>query len=416
MLAEASVTEFDKTTLSPALSDENVEHMIALAERLKANNGGMLDDSAIAAIAEATGAPTEYVRLAVKVRTEQRKDSALANLRAQYLTLEPDMRKYVLSGVLATACAVMSVAEAWVQDRGYHYNVFGMLALVFLTLGIYIVSLGRSSRAALVAGAIFGGGYFAMNAVFSAIFRLPAQIEAFMLIPFTILGAVVGIALQSFVTKYRPRLGLKDPVKERQELLRQMMDLQTKLKASEQHCTFVSLDVVGSTRMKELADALSVEFTFNEYHQFVERVTFKHSGTIHSTAGDGIICAFDQPYQAFAATKNILTGLFELNTYRNKIGVPIQLRAAIHTGTVMTAQAGDISSVNFAHVIDIAAHLQKAAPPGGIAVSDDVAIYLPGGRDSVGKERVQVGNVPATIWTAKPLPPIPGATPEPASS
>ncbi|HEY0865926.1 MAG TPA: adenylate/guanylate cyclase domain-containing protein [Fimbriimonas sp.] len=397
------------------MSDESVEQMIALAERLRSSNGGSLDDSAIAAISEATGAPTEYVRLAVKIRTEQRKDSALANLRAQYLTLEPDMRRYIQSGVLASACALLSVAESWAQAQKSNYGVFGMFALVFLTLGIYNISLARGPRSAMVAGAVFGGGYFAMNAVFAALFHLSAQIESFMLIPFTILGAVAGIALQSFVTKYRPRLGLKDPVKERQELLRQMVDLQAKLKASEEHCTFVSLDIVGSTRMKELADPLAVEFTFNEYHHFVERVTAKHGGKIHSTAGDGIICSFEHPQQAFTATRNIQSGLIELNTFRNKIGVPIQLRAGIHTGTVMTAQAGDITSVNFAHVIDIAAHLQKAAPPGGIVISDAAAIYLPGGADSVGRERVCCSNVEGSVWSPRLLPPVPTPVPEQAS-
>lgn len=403
---------------SEVLNDESVDQMIALAERLRASNGGTLDDSAIAAISEATGAPSEFVRLAVKVRTEQRRQSPIANLKAQYLTLEPDMRKYVAAGVLGTACALLFSLDKLMNasNNDAYYGIFGMLALLLFAMALYAIGLARDSKVAMLAGAIYGGGFIAMHAVFAAVFSLHTVIQPYLLIPFTILGATVGIALQSFVQRYRPSLGLKDPVKERQELLRQMVDLQEKLRSSEQHCTFLSLDIVGSTRMKERADPLSVEFTFNEYHHFVERITQKHGGDVHSTAGDGIICSFDNPQQAFAAAKNVQSGLVELNTFRNKIGIPIQLRAAIHTGKVMTAQAGDISSVNFAHVIDVAAHLQKEAPPGGIVVSDAAAIYLPGGQSVIGTARCQVDNVAGTIWTPRPLPPLPDALPEPAQS
>lgn len=406
---EAGVLESSESKHQYPLTDDGVDSMIALAERLRAVNGGVLDDSAISAIAEATGAPTEYVRLAVKVRAEQERRSLVSQARAQYLTLDPDVRKYVVAGISGTLCAFLSVLEAylkWLSEQHvlqYSYGIFGMVALVFLTLAIYTVGLARDGRVAAVAGAIFGGGYFALQAVFAAIFRLEATYPPFVLVPFTIGGAIAGLLLQAVVQKYRGSLGLKDPVKERQDLLRQLVDLQKKLEASEQHCTFVSLDIVGSTRMKNLADPLSVEFTFNEYHQFVERVTTKHGGRIHSTAGDGVICAFDQASQAFAAARNIQTGIIELNTFRNRIGTPIVLRASVHTGTVMTAQAGDITSVNFAHVIDIAAHLQKMAPPGGIVVSDAAAMSLPGGPAAVGTEKVQVDEVTATIWSPRPV-------------
>lgn len=82
---EASITEAQ----AYSLNDDAVEEMLALAERLRASNGGQLDELAIQAVAEATGAPTEYVRLVVKVRAEKERRGLVSNMRAQYLSLDP---------------------------------------------------------------------------------------------------------------------------------------------------------------------------------------------------------------------------------------------------------------------------------------------------------------------------------------
>jgi len=389
--------------------------MLVLAERLRAANGGRLDDAAIQAVAEATGAPTEYVRLAVKLRAEKQHKSVLSNLRAQYLTLEPDARRYVVSGIAAAACAFLTALETKISEANHEYGVFGMIALVALTVGLYNVAVARNARIAAACGAILGGGFFAMNAVFAFVFGVEAHIWSLALIPFTLGGALAGTVLHRIVEKYRGNLGLKDPVKERQQLLQQLVDLQDKLRSGEQSMTFLSVDIVGSTRMKEQSDPLSIEFTFTEYHDFVDRVTRKYGGRVHSTAGDGMTCAFDHPQQAFGAARNIQTGIIELNTFRNKIGTPIVLRVGVHTGTVVTPQAGDIKSVNFAHVIDIAAHIQKVCPPGSVAVSDAAAIHLPGGSASVGSEKVEAMNVGATVWSPRALPASGGSATPPAT-
>ncbi len=383
--------------------------MLVLAERLRAENGGVLDDSAIQAVAEATGAPSEYVRLAVKLRSERAKDSFLRNARSQYLTLEPEVRRYVASGVAAILFALF-FALGGKLDAGDTYGVFKMVGLLALAVGAYNASVAKDGRVAAICGAVFGGGYFALSSVFDFMLRIPdTKVDAWMLIPITALGAVAGVTLHKTVNKYRDRLGLKDPVKERQELLRQLVSLQDRLRSNEQHMTFLSLDIVGSTKMKAHTDPLSVEFTFTEYHQFVERIVRKWGGSIHSTAGDGITCAFENPQQGFSAARNIQTGIIELNTFRNKIGIPIVLRAGVHTGTVVTPQAGDIKSVNFAHVIDIAAHLQKVCPPGGIAVSDLAASMVPGGAAAIGSIKVNASDVNAVIWDPRPAVPTVGA-------
>ena len=390
--------------------------MLMLAERLRAQNGGRLDDSAIQAVAEATGVPSEYVRLAVRMRKQTEDKHPLAAVRDQYLALESHVRRYVLTGVNATFCALfysLGQRSEWMLEQAQRANnrsdlsspasLLMMISLVWLSLGLYNIAVSRETKVAATSGAILGGGFFAANSFFSFIVGLPAnaQMPPILLLPFTVVGAVGGLALQRAVSKNRAKLGLTDPVAERQQLLKQLVDLRDKLESGEQSTTFLSIDIVGSTRMKEVADPLAVEFTFTEYHKYVERAAKKFSGTIHSTAGDGVTCAFEHPAQAFNAAKSIQMGLIELNTFRNKIGVPIRVRQGIHTGTIIAADSGDIRSVNFAHVIDVAAHLQKQATPGSIVVSDTALPYVPGQGAAVGTDRVSAAGVGGLVWVPK---------------
>ncbi len=405
------------------MSEDGVEQRLALAERLRAANGGMLDDSAVQAVAEATGAPVEYVRLAVKLRSEKETQSFLAKLRSQYLTLEPHTRRFVVSGGAATLCALFDVAflrAQWAirlnENASSPGSLFSVISLLFLTLGMYNACMTRDAKTGAAAGAIFGATAFAAREMFLFILQLPATYSnsAALIVPYTLIGAVVGMGLQKLTDRYRKPLGLRDPLKERQDLLRQLVDLQEKLKSGEQSCTFLSVDIVGSTKMKANADPLSVEFTFNEYHGFVERTVRRYGGRVHSTAGDGVTAAFDHPTSAFGAARNIQAGLMELNAFRNKIGQPIVLRQGIHTGTVVAPDATDVTTLEFSHVIDVAAHFQKAAPPGGIAVSDPAGMYLPGGPRGLGDERLNVSGVEGTVWVPKTAPAATGpATPPP---
>lgn len=392
--------------------------MLVLAERLRRQNGGVLDESAIQAVAEASGAPVESVRLALKLKEESERGSLVTTVRAQFRTLEPDTRRYVTSGLMATAGAFLTVVESKVSQvtqlfNGSAYGIFGMLAILAFMAGLYNMVVARDPKVAAISGGILTGGMMVMNSIFSAIFLVKMTAEPILLLPVTIAGVVAGVLLHRLFDRNRKKLGLRDPIQERQELLHQLHELREKLHSGEQSMTFLSVDIVGSTRMKQNADPLAVEFTFNEYHQFVERIARKYGGQVHSTAGDGVTCAFDHPQQAFGAARNLQSGLIELNTFRNKIGVPLTLRCGIHSGTVLTPDASDVTSLNFAQVIDIAAHLQKITPPGGIAVSEAAANGLIGGMDAVGTERGECEGTKAAIWVPKTPAPRAGATDPP---
>jgi class 3 adenylate cyclase len=385
---------------APEIEDSSLRQMLELAERLREEHGGELDDAAILAVSEACCLPAEYVRLAVSRMPERRRLGVFHRFRNAFLALEPDDRRYVISGLISALCAVNVTLASFTGDQ---YGVFGTVALVMLGTGLWNVVVSPNLRTAAFAGGLFGGLFFIARSVFAMALHSTDKFSAEWLIPYVLGGTLASIVAYSLVAKNRKKLGLQDPQEERQQLLRQLVEIQDKLREGEQSMTFLSLDVVGSTKMKEVADPLNVEFTFTEYHNFVEMAARRFGGRVHSTAGDGVTCAFPHPQQAFSAARFIQAGLVELNAFRNKIGVPIRLRAGIHTGTVMAPSAQDITKISFAHVIDVAAHLQKACPPGGIAVSEDAAQKLPGGMGAIGKDCVEAQGVKGVVWQPRAL-------------
>ncbi len=393
-----------------APSEDSVRQMLLLAEQLRVEHGGELDDAAILAVSEACCLPQEYVRLAVNRLPKERKGGLWHRIRNAFLALDTGDRRYVISGALS---AVAGLANSLAHYTGDRYGLFGTLSILIVGTGLWNVAVSPNARTAAFAGGLFGLLFFVARSAFAMVLQLPLTIEAAQLVPYLFGGALGGLALFKIVDRNRARLGLEDPQQERERLLRQLVDLQEKLREGEQSMTFLSLDVVGSTKMKEGADPLSLEFTFREYHKFVEMAARRFGGRVHSTAGDGVTCAFPHPQQAFQAARFIQAGIVELNTFRNKIGVPIRLRAAIHSGTVVAPPGQDISKISFAHVIDIAAHLQKASPVGGIAVSVDAARYIAGGGASVGTDIVEAQSVRAFVWQPRAVPATGGQGPPP---
>jgi class 3 adenylate cyclase len=384
------------------LSEDSLQEVVVLARRLKQSIGGDLDDSAILAVAEATGAPVDYVRLAVQSIPEERSDTPLDRVRSAFLAFDHDVRRYVMAGILATAIGLLLTLAVVVGDTS---GLSGTLAILLMFAAVWNCAVARSLKAAMFAGMIASGLGFLMVTLFTFIIGLFPQVPSsgpapgFVLL-FLPVGAVGGSIAYGIGGWIRKKLGLRDPAKERQELLQQLLEIQDRLKSDERFVTFLSIDIVGSTRAKAESDPLSVEFTFNEYHKYVESVAFKHGGRVHSTAGDGVTVAFEDPKHAYACGKTLLAGLFEFNAYRNKLARPIELRGGLHTGSVL-APGQDIKSVNFAHVIDIAAHMQKVCPIGCLAVSETTATYIPGGKTLIGDEPIETQDMKGVVWRPK---------------
>lgn len=395
-------------------SEESVRDMLILAGRLRESTGGELDDAAIMAVAEATGTTADYVRIALRAHTtKEQEEVRVGGLRKFLLAFDPDVRQWVVGGIVGGALGMLAAMAATFGDP---FSLAGILSIVAIVGAAYNCGQSKDARTASIAGAVTGAVGFTSQSIFLAVlslfWRAPSATSAALLIPLTLGGALAGLISFRIFGANRGKLGFKDPVAQRQDLLRQLVELQDRLKSHEKNVTFLAVDIVGSTKHKEDADPLAVEYTFNEYHAYIESIARKHGGQVHATAGDGVICAFDFADAAFKAARNMQAALIEFNTHRNRLGRPVELRAGIHSGQVL---AEDVQRVNFAHVIDISAHLQRVCPVGGVAVSDATAAQIPGGATSIGTEKVAAQGVAATIWFPKhiesgaslPPPPLP---------
>lgn len=178
-------------------------------------------------------------------------------------------------------------------------------------------------------------------------------------------------------------------------MLRALFDLQSRLEAMREHCAFLSVDVAGSSEMKREAPELDVELSFQQLVQWVKETTELHGGSIHSAAGDGMLCAFPGEREALRAARDLLEGLTAFNAQRNRLPLLFRLRVGVSAGRVPVADGEGLGYVH-SRVIDRAAELQKSAPPNtlvvdaaiaGAALSDlpgAIAIPLAGDESQVG--------------------------------
>lgn len=164
------------------------------------------------------------------------------------------------------------------------------------------------------------------------------------------------------------RLSQNDPA----ALLAELVRLQWQLSPQTTDVCVLVVDAARSAEMKSMADPWAVEYSFREYQSFLEVIVHAEGGSVISTAGDGAIAEFPGVDPALHAAKRIQTEIEQFNRKVNRLERSFRLRIGLHRGPV----TGSINDVEFSAVIDIAAHVQGAAPIGGIALTGEVAQSL----------------------------------------
>lgn len=156
-------------------------------------------------------------------------------------------------------------------------------------------------------------------------------------------------------------------------ILAEMVRIQWKLSDRRSYLCVMVVDAAKSSEMKAFADPLAVEYSFREYQNLLTELSNSLGGRVHSTAGDGAVIAFPSAQEAFTAATRVQTDIERFNREDNRLQLPFRLRIGLHMGEIV----GDLDEVEYTEVIDIAAHVQAAAPVGGIAVTEEVANSLP---------------------------------------
>jgi class 3 adenylate cyclase len=179
--------------------------------------------------------------------------------------------------------------------------------------------------------------------------------------------AGIGAAIQ---TKTLDELNLQR--NDEASLIAEQLKIQWRLAEHSCSTTVMVVDVVRSTQMKEGEPPLEVEYSFRRFQQWIEDISSSHGGTVTSTAGDGAVISFPSCHNAFLAATETQRRMPAFNHDWNRLTTRFRVRIGLHMGEVQ----GEIGKVQFAHVIDVAAHLQKVAPAGGVAVTSEIVASL----------------------------------------
>jgi class 3 adenylate cyclase len=179
-----------------------------------------------------------------------------------------------------------------------------------------------------------------------------------------------GSAASEDIERKIQSMGSDKPV-DRQELLKIFAETKKKLDTLGREVAFLSIDVVGSTAMKEREDAASVQYDFNEYRKLVENV-FRARGVLKSTwTPDGVMACFSNVDDAVSAAKDVIKGLHHFNKTVKLMSRDFAVRCGVNAGFVHFDEATPLEAMSD-RVIDIAGHMQKHAKPGSVAVARKV--------------------------------------------
>lgn len=156
----------------------------------------------------------------------------------------------------------------------------------------------------------------------------------------------------------------------REVLLKRYREIEEALKsAGRKRCTFLSIDVIGSTKMKVGEDNTAIAATFQAYEELVKR-TFESYGVWKQTwTPDGVMACFLDRELALATAQRILTDLIQFNQTENKLSMPVNVRCGLSEGDVSIFEDSQLEKVAD-HVIDVAGHMQKYANEGTLWIPD----------------------------------------------
>jgi class 3 adenylate cyclase len=159
---------------------------------------------------------------------------------------------------------------------------------------------------------------------------------------------------------------------QRAALLKRYRQIEDALKSSTRKtCSFLSIDVVGSTKMKVGERKTAIDATFQAYEELV-RETFEAYGVWKETwTPDGVMACFLDRELALSAAQRILSALDRFNRSENQLRTPIKIRCGLNEGDVAIFEDSALEKVAD-HSIDIAGHMQKYADEDALQLSGDL--------------------------------------------
>ncbi len=159
-------------------------------------------------------------------------------------------------------------------------------------------------------------------------------------------------------------------------LLKRYREIEDALKSTaRKSCTFLSIDVVGSTEMKRGERETAIAATFQAYEEMVRRIFAQYRVWKDTWTPDGVMACFLDRDLAVAAAQQVLVALAAFNASENQLRTPIAVRCGLNEGEVVIFEDSALEKVAD-HVIDVAGHMQKHAGADALQISDAVYARL----------------------------------------
>jgi class 3 adenylate cyclase len=155
---------------------------------------------------------------------------------------------------------------------------------------------------------------------------------------------------------------------DREELLKIFADTKKKLDKMGRDLSFLSVDIVDSTGMKEGEEKALVEHTFKEYKKFVEEKIEANGALKSAWTPDGVMICFSKVDEAVKAAREIIKGLDSFNKNVKAVKQDIKVRCGINSGYVYYDPSMSMEEMSD-RIIDIAGHMQKYATPNNIFIA-----------------------------------------------
>jgi class 3 adenylate cyclase len=204
--------------------------------------------------------------------------------------------------------------------------------------------------------------------------------------------------------KSQPALTGVESEKARSQLYKEYRKIEKALKeAKRKRCTFLSLDVVGSTSIKSGETDVAVTSTFRAYEEMLRRTLRASRAWKESWTPDGVMICFLNRADAVKAAQTVLERLIAFNEHDNALKAKFEIRCGVNEGEVVIFDDSAIEKL-VEHTIDVAGHMQKHARPGSIWLSKQLhdALEDPSGFSPTGQE---VDGYPTYEWSPKPTDP-----------
>ncbi len=137
--------------------------------------------------------------------------------------------------------------------------------------------------------------------------------------------------------------------------------------------TVLSLDIAGSSFMKQPGLTLAVHHKFALFREYVRDRLEEYRVLQYAWAGDGLMALFERPADGGLCARAILDDLEAFN--KKQGGEPIRVRLGVHTGPILmdaNQPLGEITS----STLDIAGHLQKHSGEDSILASERIFAAL----------------------------------------